>query len=310
MVGGAGWEPTYEARADEKSGKVDLAMLATVRQATGEDWKKAQVVLSTAIPRSDATPAELQTLRVGALEKKAEKKVLVRRDEEQQHAEAAGAAAGGEGEGMESAAQGLSVQLRVKAPADLPGDGTPTRLFVGSHELNARFAYRTVPKLMPYVFRVADLVNTAPFPLLPGPIDAYRKSGFIARTPLDRIAEGSKFHLTFGIEERVKVKRLVLEEIQKDAGLFGQNKRFHYRYRFELTSHLKQPEQIEVSDHVPVSELDDVKVEIDDRTSRGYELAGDDGLLTWKAALKPGEQRNLDLAFHVDVPGSYDSGGM
>jgi uncharacterized protein (TIGR02231 family) len=311
LAGGAGWRPLYEARADEKSARVELAMYATVTQATGEDWKHATVLLSTAIPRSDATPPEVRTLRVGALEKKAEKKVLVRRDEEQRHAEESGAAAAqGGDEGMEAAAQGLSVQLKVKDPADIAGDGTPARLFVGAHKLEARFAYRTVPKLLPYVFRVADLVNTAPFPLLPGELDAFRKSGFIARTALERVAEGERFHLAFGLEENLKVKRIVVEELQKDAGLFGQNKRFHYNYRFELESHLAHAQQVELSDHLPVSELDDVKVELDDKTTGPRELRQDDGIVTWKVEVPAGAKKSVNLAFHVDVPGSYDSGGL
>jgi uncharacterized protein (TIGR02231 family) len=328
LVGGSWWEPAYEARVAEetaspatgrsrmaeasKDGSVELSMFATVRQATGEDWKRAQVILSTAIPRSDATPPEVSALRVGALERKAEKKVLVRRDVAQEHAEAgadnAPAEPGAPGLAVES--QGLSVQLVVREPADVAGDGTPARLFVGAHKLAARFAYRTVPKLLPYVFRVADLVNTAPFPLLPGQLDVFGRSGFIARAPLERVAEGAKFHLAFGLEDRVEVKRLVLEELQRDTGLFGQNKRFRYAYRFELTSHLEKPESIELSDHLPLSELDDVKVELEDKTSAPREVGKDDGIVRFQVALQPGEKKSIDLAFHVDVPGSYESGGL
>ncbi len=311
LVGGASWEPLYEARADEKGGKVELSMFATVRQATGEDWTKAQIILSTAIPRSDATPPEVRTLRVGALERKEEKKVLVRRDEEQRHAEAAGGASADEGGGaMEAQGQGLSVQLVVKEPSTISGDNVPARLFVGAHKLPAQFAYRTVPKLMPYVFRVADLVNTAPFPLLPGPLDAFRKSGFLGRSPLARVAEGERFHLTFGVEENVKVKRIVRDELRRDTGLFNQNRRFHYAYTVELTSHLAKAETIEVEDHLPLSELDDVHVELEDGTTGPRQLNSEDGLVTWKVALAPGQKKDVLFGFHVDVPGSYDSGGL
>jgi uncharacterized protein (TIGR02231 family) len=316
IVGGASWEPTYEARADEKAGRVELSMFATVRQATGEDWKDAAIVLSTAIPRSDATPPEVRALRVGALERQAEKKVLVRRDEELQHAEEGGAAGGGEAggggpaEGLSAEAQGLSVQLRVKDPASLTGDGTPARLFVGAHKLAAAFAYRSVPKLMPYVFRVADLVNTAPFPLLPGPLDAFRRSGFIARTPLERVAEGQKFHLTFGLEDGLKVKRVVLDEIRRDAGFLNTKSRFRFAYKFEVENHLDRGETVELTDHLPVSELDDVNVEVEERTTKPSEYRKDDGIVTWKIAVPSGAKQAVELAFHVDVPSSYDASGM
>lgn len=312
LVGGASWEPAYEARANEAAGTVELSTYATVRQATGEDWSRAALALSTAVPLQNATPPELQPLRVWAEERKPQKKVLVRRDEYQEHVEE-----GGEGDvdsetggGLRAAGQGLSVQLTAPEPANVPGDGTPVRLLVARSRLKASFAYRTVPKQLPFVFRVADLTNTAPLPLLPGPLDAYRQSGFIARYHLERVAQGGRFHLTFGIEEGLRVKRTVVEELQRDAGLFGSKRRFRYAYRFEVSNHRGRAEQVELAEHIPVSELDDIQVEVESKTTPGYKLAAEDGIATWKLKLAPGEKKRLELVFHVDVPSSYDSGGI
>ena len=67
---------------------------------------------------------------------------------------------------------------------------------------------------------------------------------------------------------------------------------------------------VELSEHVPVSELDDVKVELEPESTVGYTLAANDGIATWKVPLAPGEQRTVDLAFHVDAPSDYDTGAM
>jgi len=47
--------------------------------------------------------------------------------------------------------------------------------------MQARFALRAMPTIMPFVFRVADVVNSAPYPLLPGELDAFRAEGMMAR---------------------------------------------------------------------------------------------------------------------------------
>src|SRR5690606_3546069 len=60
LTGGASWHPVYEARATPTGDRVELVTYATVTQATGEDWRNAQVALSTAVPRQDATPPEIQ----------------------------------------------------------------------------------------------------------------------------------------------------------------------------------------------------------------------------------------------------------
>src|SRR5258708_3609491 len=205
-------------------------------------------------------------------------------------------------------AQGLSVQLQVKGPADVSGDGTPARLFVASTELQAAFAWKTVPRQVPFVFRVADLVNTAPFPLLPGEIDLFRRGAYLGRVPLERVAEGARFHMSFGIEEGVKVKRFVLEEIARDEGIFKSAQRFRYAYRFEVENHLQRPEQIELAEQVPVSELSDVEVALEDGTTKGFTRKAEDGIVSWKLSLAPGEKRELQLAFHVDVPKDYATG--
>lgn len=313
LVGGSSWSPAYEARADEPSGSVELSTYATLRQATGEDWKNAQVILSTAVPNQNATPPELQPLRVYVQEQKVQKKVLVAREEVVERAdnltnnEPSQQPSTGQ---LQTRAQGLSVQLVVPERSDVPGNGEAVRLFVGKHRLKASFALKTVPKRLPFVFRVAEAQNSAPFPLLAGPLDAFRRNGFIARYNIDRVPEGGLLKLTFGMEEQVRVKRVTKVEVRKDPNFFSGNRRFNYAYDVELANYGKDTVDVEVSEQIPVSELDDVFVAMEGSATQGYTLGKDDGIATWKVKLKPSEKRTVNVAFHVDVPGNYDTGNL
>jgi uncharacterized protein (TIGR02231 family) len=204
----------------------------------------------------------------------------------------------------------LSVQLDVPERATVPGDGSAQRLFVASHKLKAAFGLRSAPRQQPFVFRVAELKNQAPFPLLAGELAAFRGSSLVARYPLKRVAEGAVFHLTFGIDDALRVKRVVIDELKRDAGLFNTKKRFSYAYRFELGNWGKGSVEVEVWESLPVSEVDDVAVTVTERTTPGYQLGAADGIAKWKVKLGPGEQKNVELAYKVDVPGSYDTGGL
>jgi uncharacterized protein (TIGR02231 family) len=310
VVGGAGWTPAYEARADEAGGRVELSTFATVRQSTGEDWAGVRLMLSTARPRANATPPELRPLTLSALERPPERKVLVRRDERREHAQVGEQAAAETLGPLRAASQGISVQLQVPELARVPGDGTAMRLHVARTRLKSSFAWHTIPKLHPLVFRVANLVNGAPFPLLPGPVDLYRDSGFIGRQPLEQVPQGGAFQLTFGLEDSLRVERVVVEEVARDEGLFGGRRRFRYAYRFKLSNFRDRPEVVELAEHIPVSELDDVKVELGEKTTGGHALDKEDGIISWKLKLAPAEQRDVELSFHVDVPSSYDMGGL
>lgn len=312
LVGGSSWSPAYEARADESSGSVELSTYATLRQATGEDWKNAQVILSTAVPNQNATPPELQPLKVYVQEQKEMKKVLVAREEVVERADQLGAstASGAASGALQTRAQGLSVQLVVPERSDVPGNGEAVRLFVGKHKLKATYALKTVPKRVPLVFRVAEAQNSAPFPLLAGPLDAFRRNGFIARYQIERVPEGGLLKLSFGVEEQVRVKRITKVEVKKDPNFFSGNRRFNYQYEVEVANYGKDSVEVEVSEQIPVSELDDVFVAMESTATQGYSLGKDDGIATWKVKLKPAEKRNINVAFHVDVPGNYDTGNL
>jgi hypothetical protein len=52
LVSNAGWSPSYKAVLND--GEVDLAYVARVSQATGEDWSGVELTLSTASPQMNA----------------------------------------------------------------------------------------------------------------------------------------------------------------------------------------------------------------------------------------------------------------
>jgi uncharacterized protein (TIGR02231 family) len=311
LVGGASWTPVYEARADESGGAVDFSTWATIHQGTGEDWSQVELTLSTAVPSQNATPPDLKVLKVTAYEKAVEKKVLVRRDEFVERAETgSGGEAANTGGQAVAKSQGLSVQLRVPEKSKVPGDNAPVRLFVGKTQMKAKFELRTMPKVMPVAFRVAELTNQAAWPLLAGRVDAFRSTGLVGRYPLERVPQGGAFTLTFGVEEAVRVKRTIMEELKRDTGLFNGNKRFTYAYAFEVANYGKTAIDVTLAEHLPVSEMNDILVAVGEKTTGGYQLDPKDGIAKWKVSLKAGEKKKVDFAFRVDVPQTYDTGGL
>lgn len=311
LVGGSSWTPVYEARADEDSKAVDFSTWATVSQATGEDWSQVELILSTAVPSQNATPPELKVLKVSAWEKGPEKKVLVRREELVERAAVGqGGEAAAEGGQATAKSQGLSVQLAVPERSKVPGDGAPVRLFVGKTRMKASFELRATPRVMPVAFRVAELTNQAAWPLLPGRVDAFRATGLVGRYQLERVPQGGAFSLTFGVEDAVRVKRTIVEELKRDTGVFNDKKRFTYAYAFEVANYGKGATEVSLAEQLPVSELSDIVVSVGEKTTQGYAMDPKDGIAKWKVPLKAGEKKKVELSFRVDVPNSYETGGL
>jgi hypothetical protein len=70
------------------------------------------------------------------------------------------------------------------------------------------------------------------------------------------------------------------------------------------------PAQLEISDRIPVSEMEEIEVHLDDGTTPGDPLARDDGILSWKVDLPPGGSRTVELRYHLDVRGEVDLSGL
>ncbi|MBL9039490.1 MAG: mucoidy inhibitor MuiA family protein [Archangium sp.] len=313
LVSNASWAPQYEARAAEGAQRVDVTTIATVTQATGEAWNGVALTLSTAVPSENATPPTMRKLVVATYEQPVVKKVLTRRDEAVAEASASSLASMSSGAGAKQMAalnQGLSVQLAVPGDARVPGDGTPVRLAVGTTSMPAHFALRAAPKLAPGVFRVATVTNSGDWPLLAGTVDVFRSTGLVGRHPLERVAQGAPFTLTFGSDETLRVKRVTLEEVGKDAGIFDSKRRFTYAYRFEVANHGAAKTEVVLEDQVPVVEVNDISVAIDPKTTAGFTVNTTSGVGAWTVPLKPQEKRTLELRFTIDVPTSYDTGGL
>ena len=307
LVTGAGWSPAYDLDARDGGRSVTLTTFASIRQSTGEDWRQARLTLTTADPVTQATPPQLIPLDVRADPRDPPRRQAVARAEAVPKADRTGATTATTTAALPATDQGLSVRLSPPIPADVPGDGTTVRILAASVALPGRPLLRAIPRASDGVYRVVELVNRTPFPLLPGPLKVFRDGGFAGTQPLVReVPRGSMLAVSLGLEERVTVRRIVLEEITETAGLFRGLRQHRFAYRFELESHLDSPATVELVDHVPVSQLDDIRVAIDPGRSQGWTLDPQHGLSRRPTRLAPRGTAIAELAFRIDVPRAYD----
>jgi uncharacterized protein (TIGR02231 family) len=303
-VGGTGWAPRYEARWDEASATLRWTALARIEQRTGEDWHNVRLRLSTALPEEGSDLPRPRELRVEALEQPEQKKTLVRTQSPIAHApspsEVYGLASNPAVERVSVEDQGLSSQLSAPDRADVPGDGSAVQVRLSSGRLPANELLVARPNLRPQAFRVLRVLNASPIPLLPGTVAIHTGAGYVGHASLSFVPSGGPFDLTLGIDPRIRIARTVRQEAQR-AG-----RRIDYGYSFQATNPGREPLLLEISDRIPVSELEEVEVRVDDGTTPGYQLARDDGILTWKTELPAGGSRTVELRYHLDVGGEVD----
>ena len=316
VVRQAGWSPAYDVRASD--GSVELTAHATVTQGTGEDWTEVVLALSTARPGEALRIPELTPLLLsghprqklpvtivsyGTEARKAE--VEAEPPPEQGLARAGSVSPAGRARAEESE---TAVRFVVEGRESVPADRRPHRVELLRLPLQAELSHETIPKLAPFVHLKATCNNTAEVPLLAGPLDVFRSSGFIGSGQLEHVAPGEEFSLSLGTEEELKVRRIRDEAVDRKPRLLGSKRTLTHAYRIELVNRADGPRTITVVENVPVSQREEIEVELG-KTTRPDER-DDDGFLRWRVALEPGERREVPFAFSISYPKDWNLAGI
>ena len=71
-----------------------------------------------------------------------------------------------------------------------------------------------------------------------------------------------EFWTSLGIDEGIKVDYKFLKKYQKDEGLFSKKCKFIFEYLIIIKNNKKTSEEILVTDQIPISTHDDIKVDL------------------------------------------------
>jgi uncharacterized protein (TIGR02231 family) len=316
VVGGAGWQPEYDidvrprGRAKTGPATARLTVGALIRQATGEDWTNVRIMLSTARPKLGSEAPQPAPLVIDGYEQKREK-VLVQSQERREQLEAGG---GAPQAGAQSAAlddKGNAFVLTLPHPVSVVADGRPVWAPVDVVETPASVKLVATPKLDEHVYQIAALKNPAAYPLLEGRVRSYRHGSYVGDSRVRHQGVGAPFEISLGIDEELKAERKTRDDKDKPAGFLSSTKHIFRGYRTKLTNRAGGPETIELRENIPVSKIDDVKVEVlgGGATTAGYQLDPVRGFVTWSVSLVNGEWRNIDLGYAIHLPDSWDVSG-
>ena len=305
-LGGASWRPSYDAALGENGNRLVLSAFAEISQASGEDWESATVVLSSSETETGIEIPALHPLGLTGWAEKTSTDVVAAEEEiselgaEATEGQATPPPWGGAAE-PHVLKKGTAYTFTLPRPETIPADGQAHRLLIRRDSLQPAVSFETVPALMEYVYLKAAFANPAQAPLLPGAVMIYRNGSYIGRTEMRYIAAGEQCELSFGIDLDIKVKRIALKEgyvPAKGVGPLRQKREYAYRY---ILSHFKDsPVTVVLKESIPVSEVEKVRVAIDDGTSPGY-LLDKEGIVRFETAIPPGKNEHVQLALQYSV---------
>jgi len=320
---GASWQPLYDLRLlDDK--EIEISYLAQVQQSTGEDWQDIDLTLSTARPAVSADLPELSPWYLRIYQPLPPPSARLQR----KAAMPAGLARAASG-GMEptpAAEEFLAADLEIAAPepvvaqavqaevdtsgaavtyhiprqADIPADGTPSKITVGVLNLEPELDYLTVPKLVGEVFRRAKVKNDSEYTFLPGPVSLFYGNEFVGRASLPKVAPQEEIETTMGLDDRITVERdLVLQEVGKQ--FIGDRRVYRYAYEIVVQNLLPTEANVLLRDQLPVSANEEIKIKTEELLPPP-DREGEQGELSWKLVLQPQEKRTVRIEFTVTAP--------
>jgi uncharacterized protein (TIGR02231 family) len=315
VVPGATWQPEYDldfaprGRGKVGPGSARLTVGAVVRQATGEDWQGVRLSISTARPKLGSEAPRPAPLLVDGYENQRDK-VLVQAHERRDQLEA-GAGQAGKDPGLAALDdKGNAFVLTFPHRVTVAADGRPVWSPVDVVEAPAQAKLVATPKLDEHVYDVVALKNPAAYPLLEGRVRSYRAGSNVGDALLAYRGVGEPLEVSLGIDEELEIERQAVDERERDPSFLSSTRHILRAYRIKLTSHAAARETVEVRENIPVSQIDDVRVElVAKQTTPGYALDPRRGVLTWSVAVGSGEEKAVDLGYAIHLPDSWQVNG-
>ncbi len=306
-VPGVAWRMAYDASLRTAERKLTLAVFGEIRQSTGEDWEGAEIVLSSAASVTGIEIPVIHPVRLSGYEEKIKAEVVaVNEDIQESFGEAESEPPPREPPPTLPEKSGTAYAFSLERPPAVPGDGRWHRLLIRCDQIDPVLSWETVPVQLEYVYLKAVFPNRSGAPLLPGRVMIYRNGSYIGVTETPYRADGEECALSFGIDLDIKVKRIVYrDQYQPPKGLSTRARReFDFRY---ILSHFKEEAvTLVLKEPVHLSEVEKVKVKIEEDTTPGYQLDRE-GVLSFTITVTPGQfaQTQLKLHYTVEGPASY-----
>lgn len=305
MIRQAGWNVSYGLQMASPQ-RVDVDYYGNVYQRTGEDWKKVRLNLSVSQPALGAERPKLRPLTVKGIEVKTQQVIVMKDEKEKEEETRTERPVTGEGKSEDTGikSDGAALVFQIKRAVSIPSGSRSRRVTIARFNVPPKDVhYRVVGERRRAAYLATRLPNTQPFPLMAGPADIFRSSGFIGRSRVVYTPAGSEFLVGFGLERSLRINRSVRRR-EKSSGLLSSDRVFQTNISLTVANPGTEARRVSIFERLPVSELEEVTVTIDDKvtTPAHKETRKGSGILRWDYDLKPGEKRSVKVTYEVRAP--------
>jgi len=298
------WSPYYELRAEPATSSVGIDYFAKISQRTAEDWERVKVILSTAAPTFVGSAPEPYPWYLTL--------------EEYMRPKAAPATARQSGEAMydkldydiESKTEyelpkietGISLQYVIPGRISLKSGEPAKKINLYQGKVSAEFEYYALPKIQEIAFLKGIMKNTTDYVFLPGEANTYVGGEFTGKTYIATIAPQESTEISFGTDDRIKVKRELVKTFVSSGGLFSKKEKKEFVYKTTIENTYSRDVTMKLVEQIPVSQNKDIKIEVTKLEPKGYDEDKNIGTYTWTPKLTSQQKFIVNLEYNVEYP--------
>jgi uncharacterized protein (TIGR02231 family) len=330
IVSNCGWQANYDLSATDIDGKINIKYKAKVYNNTGNDWDNIKLVLSTSNPNISASAPELSPWYLNGNsilsddsrgagyivpQKQGYKKYYQNASAPQQNQQLDGISLNGKKDWNNNNLSNsnrkngvqittievpqLSSEFEIEKKYSIPSDSKPYLVEISTHELDATFSHKSVPKMDKDAFLLANIVGWEKLNLISGPTNVYYDNTYVGQSYINTRNVEDTLRLSFGRDKKVSITRKKLEEFS-DKKVIGSNKKDTYTFEISVKNNQNIPLTMSLYDQIPVSQQSDITVSVEEISDAEYNEIN--GVLKWNVSLNPGESVKYKISFTLKYP--------
>ena len=200
---------------------------------------------------------------------------------------------------------GFQTTFRIPGRVSVGASEGAKSLRISTATIVPDLVIRSAPVLDPTAFLEASFKQSEDAPLLPGRVAIYRDGMFVGRGKMAAASKDETVRLGFGADDKVKIERAVIKRNEGSAGLIVTTSKTDERsFKTVVRNGHDFPIRIAIEDQLPVSENEDIQVEMLPATTPPTTSNVNDkrGVLEWAYEAKPGEAKDIAFAWRVRWP--------
>ena len=192
-----------------------------------------------------------------------------------------------------------TIDFEIDIPYSIKSDNKSYAVDMVGYNLPAEYKYYCVPKIDKDAFLIANISDWEKYNLLEGEANIFFEDTYIGKTLLDVRYASDTLKISLGRDKNVSVKREKVKNFTTKQ-LIGSKKEETKVWAIDVKNNKKQKIDIIIFDQVPVSTLEEIKVDVLEISVSKHNV--ETGEIKWDFSINPNELKKFELKYLVKYP--------